>query len=246
MPANCKRRFVFLCVSFMLASRVSAQTGFYTDLAFQYVSNTLNSIAKDKVQGAEPALNFSFRFFDRIGVGVSTNFSLGFYSIYGSLSGYSLNPPFYTTKDVKEYPIYRFDIQPYIFLSFPVTSWVEFGIGAGPEISIYQYMFNSYHEETNGEGTSRELIGTQAIGLGLMPQVQFTIYERIVFGIRFHIVPVTFSGRTVYVYHYENEKLMGYDSFEKEGYDIQNTIFKFAIFGGYRFGRARYRSNYEY
>jgi hypothetical protein len=242
MRASYKCRAVITILCAYTVFPLYAQTGFYADIATLYLSNTLEGAAKDAVQGVEPAFNLGYRFLDTLGAGLFTNISLGFYSIVGDISEHSDDIKQYTRKIVSEYPVWRFDVQPYLFLVKPLTYWVEFGVGIGPEISVYQYMFNSVR---NGS-SHREMIGTQEFGIGIMPQIQFTIYEHIIFGFRIHWVPFTLTGRSVYGYYFTGKEKYGYQSVERKGLEVQNHFVKFGVFAGYRFGRTYYRSNYEY
>ncbi|MDR0539899.1 MAG: hypothetical protein LBG74_05280 [Spirochaetaceae bacterium] len=235
---------IFLCMFFVYIFSediLAADSGFYADITGQYVYNELDGEAKDRLQGVEPAVNGGFQFMDWLSAGLFTNVSLGTYFISGNLTEHEPGL-FYNTDMITKYDIYRFDIQAYVMFSLRPSHapWVKFSIGIGPEFSIYQYMFQ------HPVRLRREIVGTQAVSLALMPQIQFTIYDHIIFGFRAQIVPFTFSGRSVYVFYFSNDKSVGYNSFEKEKFDVQNKIFKFGIFAGYFFGKSYYRSNYNY
>jgi hypothetical protein len=230
--------FFALCIIFFTrAGSLYADKGFFADISGQYTYNDLKGIAKDTVQGVELGLNFGYRFTGLLGAGLTVNPSLGFYHVLGDLR--SSDGPLYNTVMVSAYPIYRFDIFPYLLLSHEPSYWLSLSLGIGPVISVYQYMFNNMSAYDSRE--RREMVGTQTLALGLMPEIRFKILEHIIFGIRMQIIPFAFTGKSVYVYYYLNEKMEGYNSFTAEGFDVQNFIFKFGIYAGYFFGRPYYK-----
>jgi hypothetical protein len=238
MPVNCSARLcaVFVCAFFSCAA-LAADSGFYADISALYLSNTLQGIAADTVQGVEPALNGGYQFTDTISAGLSTNISLGYYNITGDLTDQA--GPRYTTTMVKSHPLYRFDIFLYMQINWQLTYWVSAGLGFGPEISIYQYMFNNYIHAAYM--TRTEIVGTQVFSLGLIPQIQFKIYEHIIFGIRMYIVPFSITGKSVYVFYFSGDTREGYNSFDAEGISVQNHLFKFGVYAGYFFGKPYYK-----
>ncbi|MDR2601870.1 MAG: hypothetical protein LBC53_05405 [Spirochaetaceae bacterium] len=223
---------VFLCA--FCGGALSAQDGFYADVSGQYVSNTLEGVAKEAVQGVELGINLGYKFKSWLGAGLISSLSLGYYNIYGDLTEY--DGPRFTTTMLEDFPIYRFDIVPYVSITKELTYWLNFSLGAGVGISIYQYIFYNMVNDKN----QREILGTQSFNITLIPEIQFKIYEHITFGIRMQIAPVSFGGKSVYVFYFSGETMEGNNSFKKEGLDVQNHIFKFGIFAGYSFGTPYY------
>ena len=228
---------IFCTLFFARTGFVYADRGFFVDVSGQYIYNGLNGIAQDTAQGVELGLNFGYRFTGLLGAGITVNPSLGFYHILGDLS--DSDGPKYNTAMVSAFPIYRFDIFPYFLLSTEPVYWLSLSLGIGPVISVYQYTFNNITTFDTLE--RREMVGTQTVGLGLLPEIRFKIFENIVFGLRMQLVPFIFTGKSVYVYYFLGERVEGYNSFTAEGIDVQNFIFKFGIFAGYFFGKPYYK-----